>query len=831
MGQGMNHLIHRLYDDRSISINRMGAVCIKDSSEIDIYNMQLSESVSSYITNIFDTKSISSCFICGCKSNEYIKLDDISVPENTKLYLFFAIECDKDVGVIICAKNDLVSRTWINGRFVASHPSPLITELKRGRNIVILESWAPNEGACVNYRVNTLANEYRMQNLSYLSGNLQEFSGRFWWLNKEYDNYGKGRVEYILLPLDEVNIDINQKMDACIYSYDPPELLDSFDNYFYKTHSFDLSKYDYPATDNLNHLIFEVTCHTKDGKTNTIQRTFFLYPIINQPQRWVDAAYRLMDSGELTAAEYNYLGFHIQAVTNPDITLREGRDEDVKKLAEAIENVKSGLYLEKLYLPGHKKMYFRSEMDQRFLYINIYLPDTYTQEEKYPLLLMMMTNCKTDYEKAFVMEQYRGEAVISADIPLRGVTLGSYVGEAAFLEILSQLKQWLYIDEKRIYMVGYSSGGFAAFAMAQAMPHLFAGICSSGATAYDPEIKNLSQTRVINIISQQDLIYNKKVSGLFQKLPDYIELITDKTVHADLENLYLNKKVINQLLSSHLERYPTKISFHTEKNRHLRVYWIRLHSITNGKTYADIKAEIVGNDIVISCKNATGLTIDLPPQINRNAFTISINKKIFKYHNYADEKIHFIHKTSGYYQSETPAICSEPYKGNGLLDVYLDPLCILCCDVNNAVIISTSKNFSEPYVNGFDSKIHVKYPIFTLHTITKSVLYNHSLIIVDYNIKNDTLMRLRQNCPVITDERGYVYGDKRYDGAYSIMQIVQNPWNPQYNIVYVNTNDAKMYSKNLFTRKLILPTYVNGQHPYLNKCVLILDQTGYKVLE
>lgn len=126
--------------------------------------------------------------------------------------------------MIINAKTDSVARTWINGRFIISYPTPFITRLNVGENLFILESRCPNDGSYMHYRINTLTNERINQPLSYISENLQNYTGRFWCLNKEYDTYAKGKVEYILLPLDEVNIDIMQKMEACIYLYDPPIL-------------------------------------------------------------------------------------------------------------------------------------------------------------------------------------------------------------------------------------------------------------------------------------------------------------------------------------------------------------------------------------------------------------------------------------------------------------------------------------------------------------------------------------------------------------------------------------------------------------------------------
>lgn len=277
-----------------------------------------------------------------------------------------------------------------------------------------------------------------------------------------------------------------------------------------------------------------------------------------------------------------------------------------------------------------------------------------------------------------------------------------------------------------------------------------------------------------------------------------------------------------------MERYPNQIVFRTERNRHLRSYWLRLHSIAEDKDYAVVKAEIIGNEIVITCKNATGITINLPPQIKRSRFKVSINKKVFEFQDFAEDVIHFIHKARGYCQSAEPLLCLTPYKGNGLLDVYMDPLCILCCDAGNEVMAKTAAAFSEPATNGFDPKVHVKYPIITLDTITENVFYDHSLIVIDSNIKSNFLDRIRENGSVITDEMGYEYHGERYQGAYSVMQIVQNPWNPKYHIVYINTNDSKLFSKNLFTRTVCLPAYINGRHPYLNQNILIWDEMGYK---
>lgn len=89
---------------------------------------------------------------------------------------------------------------------------------------------------------------------------------------------------------------------------------------------------------------------------------------------------------------------------------------------------------------------------------------------------------------------------------------------------------------------------------------------------------------------------------------------------------------------------------------------------------------------------------------------------------------------------------------------------------------------------------------------------------------------IRKNAVIKTDLCGYTYQDERYNGDYLIMQIVTHPTNPQNSILYINTNNEDLYSKCLFTRKLLLPAYANGYHEYLNSYALIFQNGRYMTL-
>ena len=107
-------------------------------------------------------------------------------------------------------------------------------------------------------------------------------------------------------------------------------------------------------------------------------------------------------------------------------------------------------------------------------------------------------------------------------------------------------------------------------------------------------------------------------------------------------------------------------------------------------------------------------------------------------------------------------------------------------------------------------------------------LRGHSLIVVDNESEENMFSEIKKSGRILTDKSGYSYNGFRYNGSYAVMQIMDNPWNEKYHILYINTNDSKMFAKNIFTRRMVFPAYVNGMHKYLNKNILIFDENGYK---
>lgn len=74
------------------------------------------------------------------------------------------------------------------------------------------------------------------------------------------------------------------------------------------------------------------------------------------------------------------------------------------------------------------------------------------------------------------------------------------------------------------------------------------------------------------------------------------------------------------------------LNHHDMSNRHLESYWIRLHGITRGQRFADVDAAIESVNLIrITAHHTDGLTVILPPQIDKSRFQVVINWQAFSF--------------------------------------------------------------------------------------------------------------------------------------------------------------------------------------------------------
>lgn len=478
--------------------------------------------------------------------------------------------------------------------------------------------------------------------------------------------------------------------------------------------------------------------------------------------------------------------------------------------------------------PRIREIYIRSCLDDSRIRIGQNLPKNYQKEKKYPVIIALSPSNEGWFCWMMKNNILKEECLIF-DVTVRGVTGGSYAGESSFLEIFEWIKANYNIDEDRVYLLGYSNGGYATWAIAQNHPHIAAAIYPLCATPQFKNIENVSNVPVFQLISPKDSVYDGKdklIRRSLGKYGNYFETLFKQHAHIDFQYHVINSTVLNNLLQFKRNKYPNRVVFSTCRNRHLKSFWVELHGISRGHKYARIEAIIqASNAIVVTIKGTDGFTIEIPPQIDKKCFDLIINGQKIKFEGVTRETIMVCKKRKW---MQTDAVPYPNYrKGTGLLDVYLGKANIILPSRCSSSLQNTANVFSHPCTYGYDPNIYISYNVYADDNPPENV-FDDNLIILESDASCNIYTKILDSLLLVKyDNNSYTYKEEKTYGDYLIMQIIKNPFDEKKSILIVSTNNESLLSRNFFTRNMKIPYYMNGLHPYLNNVALIYNGKDY----
>ncbi|MHB8129143.1 MAG: hypothetical protein ACYDEX_09110 [Mobilitalea sp.] len=244
-----------------------------------------------------------------------------------------------------------------------------------------------------------------------------------------------------------------------------------------------------------------------------------------------------------------------------------------------------------------------------------------------------------------------------------------------------------------------------------------------------------------------------------------------------------------------------------------------------------VNAELYDSRIDITIINSEGVDIIIPPQINKNNFIVNINNESFIFNDYYLSVLHFRlnQNSEKYIWSDNLNNNHRPKsrKGYGLLDIYFDKLRIIIPDNCNQLVQQIAENLAHPHSNANDGEIAVSYPILFYQDVDLELWGNNSIICLSCNDYLSKSLKPDYNQFINTLKDGFSYLGNMYYGDYIVMQIVPNPVNEDYSILYIDFNNPDYIKKILFLRRMIISGELTGHHPYLNNEALVLLNGSY----
>lgn len=467
--------------------------------------------------------------------------------------------------------------------------------------------------------------------------------------------------------------------------------------------------------------------------------------------------------------------------------------------------------------------YYLSEIDNSILEVNIRKPDSYDDTSQYPLILYLI-----DKEELFFSDSVEGDTeYFIADFFSGGLLGGGYVSEARILEVLRYIRDKYRIDENRIYLLGQSHSGYDVWTLIENHPDIAAAAYMISGYPYYSNVKNVSNLPISNIVSNSDYSYFDKTDSISRILTSGLYHQTDlhNIIHDALAdfNLY---PVMEFFQGKARDAFPKAIYFRTERNRYLSSFWISTYGILKSSNYLEVKAEAVSSRlIVISIENAAGFKLTLPPYIDKSSFAVHVNTQEFTFSHYSKAEISFDFCGGGFCETDQWQGSIDYRKGTGVLDVYLAPLRIFVPKAAERIELDAARNFACPLSYSIINSLYVKYPIYCLDELSASALEGNLLLLNASDL--GPLLHCAAEIPITAYNDHFTYKGNDYYGEYCIMQVVPNPANEKYSLLFINTNNNALLQKCIFTRKVMLPFMFNGFHDYYNNEGLIMYNKKY----
>lgn len=808
---------------------------------------EIPETVSN-ITDYFHNQIPLEYEILDCREDDGTTLStvhysNIDCEDLSMVYLFFDVICDSDTNVTFSIESVAKQRLWINGNLMTlcctsrkTRRQLFTFSLTKGHNVFCIEQHQSLKFFRTTIRITSFEHEFTTEDPSLISGNLHYRKGEI--AVAYYDNecYRNSMLNFVCVPVDSVNLDLSTPISFTIEDSDDNSCLYSQQISFYEYVSIDTSFLSFNKKTMYNHA--HAVMRYVDMTGEQLEFSFDLH--LTEPQGYIKPtqafAKKLLENSNLSDVAERYIKYQlINIYYLPENDLRAFHAWE--KFYGFLKIIERGDYEKYLEISGTKEIYYHSSLEYKILEYRICLPKNFSRDKTYSLLIINPITDSHDSMYSHYFERTDSfPDLIVADVQGRGMTTGSYIGDAFFREILSDILKNYPINEKKIFAMGQSNGGFTTWVIAEKTPYLFAGIAPSTGYYNVHEVKNLSNLRVRFLTSDADPghIYNseniQKVSECFR---DYKQTAFCQLMHNVFEQVQFSEIALKELFEAENDPYPNEIYFDTYMNRYRKAYWIEIHSVEMGQIYADVHAVIKNGDIHITAKNITGITVEIPLQVDPALASIYLNG--FEFPINGRNRIEFVCSENGCIISDTKPTLPTMYKGTGLIDVYLNPVRVINCKCGNEYFEKAAMSFKKPTTSTYEPS-SAEYPVYSINDDILhcgDFLKDNSFVVLDsldYAEENYFLDTVKNNLHLICDKDGYEYLDNWYGCEYCIMQITENPWNREKSVLYICTNNETLFRKNLFVRQLILPSYVSGFHPYLNVVALIYTNGKYHTI-
>ena len=429
---------------------------------------------------------------------------------------------------------------------------------------------------------------------------------------------------------------------------------------------------------------------------------------------------------------------------------------------------------------------FKSKIDGSPQPLLIKLPEGYTPQKAWPLLV--------------TLHGLGDGPIVAADVKSmvqigpygRGSVWFSGIGEQDVFECIETTKKIYSIDEKRIYLCGFSMGAAATFDIALKYPDRWAAcvpVC--GRCENTDLIKNAEHIPFWINSGSLDTVIPPEYSWRAYNIAKMLTFNEWKyTEYENMEHSFdINwQQIEGWLLTKEKVLNPKRVSFCTRDLNSNRAYWVEITGIQEYGKNAGIEAVIDGQKINVTTQNISNYTLGL----NNNL--IDLTRKIQVIENGVNVLDGFLKKGGCF--SKIPkkdnAVVKRPGLSGPLWDIYCSrSVLVYGTNSDDKALIKAAKNcagsFSNPrWMNKVDFRIIADT------AVTEKDIAENNLVLFGNTNTNTVLAKIAEKLPVKMKGNHIAAGGADYSGDnVGCVLICPNPLNRQKYVAVFSGNTAE----------------------------------------
>lgn len=526
----------------------------------------------------------------------------------------------------------------------------------------------------------------------------------------------------------------------------------------------------------------------------------------------------------------------------PQISLLEDRDYTDFLYREILESkilhtqVSASDYINAIKgIGGFYPVSFKSELDGSHYTYTIFLPDEYDDSLEYPLVVVFPYFDERNDLLSTMFHNIRKDKTIEKAIYIQvntlGQTMGSYIGDRAVVDCITHVTKFFSVNKNRIYGLGYSLGSYSCFTIAQNYPDLFAALYVCSGEYIDEMMENIKHIHIVYVSSafDQNFAQNKfdslRHNESFQKVIYYY---TQFDYHRTLSLYFthISKKIFKELLSS-TQEIPQEFSLKTQRIKYGKAFGVELLSPIDYKKTMSLFYRINGSKIEFTTENVRKFRFKIPQNLIANTVL------------WCNKEMQILENKDVVYEKNTSLVISRNYNDStdnincvlhhnlGMLYIFMQPMKIAYSE-NSDVVISLAKKFQSPTLfMQNEPQINVSYPICYSESLDALLKENKNIVVIQCGEKAPLLEQMRQYFDIDFDQVGCRYKGSYLQGEYSIIRMFQHPCNDMYRILLVYTNNESQFKKNIYLRRVSIPSYIYGLHPQNSETIICFNNKYY----